>query len=124
MLGSLIKRYKGRYFPQARLHGLLSDALATGLKQQDGETNLAASVSKPPEEVLQMGSLHAMSVKLLDKDWEHVGSDISRPTSSEPLPFRASYPTKQTASFSDRTIKAAFLSQKQHKSTSVHLVQV
>ncbi len=43
---------------------------------------------------------------------------------SEPLPFRASYPTKQTASFSDRTIKAAVLSHKQHKPTSVHLVQV
>lgn len=86
------KRYKDRYFSDAlvpQIRGLLSDVLATGLKQQEGEKSLAASGSKPSEKVPRNGSLNAMYAELLDGDRERGGSDIS--SSVESLPIRASY---------------------------------
>ncbi|KAB5526077.1 hypothetical protein PHYPO_G00147550 [Pangasianodon hypophthalmus] len=73
-------RHKDRYFPHAlkpQIRGLLSDVLATGLEQQDGEASLAESGTEPPEKVPRTGSLHAMYAELLDGDREHGGSDIS-----------------------------------------------
>ncbi|XP_035984217.1 zinc finger BED domain-containing protein 4-like [Fundulus heteroclitus] len=79
-------RYKDRYFSDAlkpQIRGLLSDVLATGQEQQNGEASLEATGSEPPEKVPRAGSLNAMYAELLDEDGEHGGGDISSSTSSQ-----------------------------------------
>lgn len=79
-------RYKDRYFPDAlkpQIRELLSDVLAAGPEQQNGEGSLAASDSEPPEKVPRAGSLHAMYAELLDEDGEHGGDDSCSSASSQ-----------------------------------------
>ncbi|KAL7392215.1 hypothetical protein ABVT39_021301 [Epinephelus coioides] len=79
-------QYKDRYFPDAlkpQIRELLSDVLAAGPEQQNGEGSLAASDSEPPEKVPRAGSLHAMYAELLDEDGEHGGGDSCSSASSQ-----------------------------------------
>lgn len=130
VLGSIIKRYKGINFPpQARLRYMGCFLMLWLLDRS----------SRMVRRVWQQAALNpqrkyhkwALCMLCLLSCWMKIGNMLAVTSAgqhhhslSEPLPFRASYPTKQTASFSDRTIKAAFLSHKQLKPTSVHLVQV
>ncbi|XP_023805814.1 zinc finger BED domain-containing protein 4-like [Oryzias latipes] len=87
-------RYKDRYFSDAvkpQIRGLLSNVLATGLEQQDGEASLAASGSGPPEKVPRTGSLHAMYAELLGGDQE-CGSSENTSSASLQLNFYLSEP--------------------------------
>ena len=100
----LIKRYNGRYFPNAlkpKIRGMLSDVQA-GLEQQNGEVSSEASGSETPDKVLRTGSMQAMYAEMkmgnmVAVTTANINSKQLNIIADEPLPIGASYPMGQTA---------------------------